>query len=275
MKIVYFGTDVFLSSFRFLADREEILALYTYHNDEDYFTEYEIVREAESRGIPVFYGRIAEDRVRAYFEEEGCELFFSAEYGYVIPIPDGLASFRGLNVHSSLLPEGRGYYPIECAMAQGLAETGVTMHRIIAETDAGDVLFQERIAVRPEMDAVDVYLESARHALAMTQRLFADFDQHWNAAVPQAQLQPRGAKPPAAGRTLDHGMTVAGALALHRRFNQMTLVRIGGVTYHVVTIEAGRSALAAPEVEIAAGRYLYETADGHLRLSVIASKEGR
>lgn len=275
MKIVYFGTDVFLSSFRYLADSEEILALYTYHNDEDYFTEYEIVREAGARGIPVFYGRIAEDRVRAYFEEEGCELFFSAEYGYLIPIPEGLASFRGLNVHSSLLPEGRGYYPIECAMAQGLAETGVTMHKIVAETDAGDVLFQERIPVSPEMDSVDVYLASASHACAMTRRLFADFDRQWQAAVPQPQLQPRWSKPPAADRTLVHGMTVAEALAIHRRFNQMTLVRLDGVPYHVVSIEAGRSALSAPEIEIAERRYLYETVDGHLRLSVCASKEGR
>ena len=39
MKIVYFGSDVFLSCFEYLAGGHEILALYTYHNEEDYFTE--------------------------------------------------------------------------------------------------------------------------------------------------------------------------------------------------------------------------------------------
>ena len=269
MKIVYFGTDVFLPCFRHLAEREEVLALYTYHNDEDYFTEHRIVREARERGIPVAYGRIPEDRVRRYFEEEGCDLFFSAEYGYIIPVPAGLAAFRGINVHSSCLPEGRGYYPIECAMERGLSRTGVTMHKIVSETDAGDILFQEPIPIVPEMDSVDVYLESSRRALEMTKRLFADLETRWNAAVRQERLGERWAKPAADGRLLDHGMTVAEALAVHRRFNQMTLVRLGGCQCHVVTIEPGRAALPASEVEIATGRFLYAVSDGHLRLTVL------
>ena len=273
MKIVYFGTDVFLSSFRYLAEREEVLALYTYHNGEDYFTEHQIVREARSRGIPVTYGRISEDRVRRYFEDEGCELFFSAEYGYIIPVPTGLASFRGINIHSSLLPEGRGYYPIECAMERGLARTGVTMHKISLETDAGDVLFREPIEISPEMDSVDVYLESSRRALEMTKFLFANFEGVWNAAHPQERLGERWAKPAEGERTVGHGMTVAEALATHRRFNQMTLVRLDGRLHHVVTIESGGAALPAAEVEVAPGRFLYALSDGHLRLTVLPQEE--
>ena len=275
MKIVYFGTDVFLPCFRYLAEREEVLALYTYPNDEDYFTEHLIVREARSRGIPVTYGRIPEERVRRYFEKEGCGLFFSAEYGYIIPVPAGLASFRGVNVHSSRLPEGRGYYPIECAMERGLARTGVTMHKIISETDAGDVLFREPVEITPEMDSVDVYLESSRRALEMTKRLFADFENVWNAARPQERLGERWAKPAESVRLLDHGMTIAEARATHRRFNQTTLVRLDGRLHHVVTIEPGRATLPASEIEIAPGRFLYAVPDGHLRLTVLQQEIGR
>ena len=275
MKIVYFGTDVFLPCFRYLAEREEILALYTYHNDEDYFAEHLTVREARALGIPVTYGRISADRVRRYFEKEGCDLFFSAEYGYIIPVPAGLESFRGVNVHSSRLPEGRGYYPIECAMERGLARTGVTMHKIAPETDTGDILFREPIEIAPETDSVDVYLESSRRALAMTKRLFAGFEDAWNAARPQERLGERWAKPVEDVRLLDHGMTVAEALATHRRFNQMTLVRIGGRACHVVTIEAGRAALPEPEVEVSPGRFLYAVSGGHLRLTVLRQEVGR
>ena len=274
-KIVYFGTDVFLPCFRYLVERVQVLALYTYHNDEDYFSEYKIVHEAKARGIPVIWGRIGEERVRAFFEEEGCELFFSAEYGYVIPLPKGLPAFRGINVHSSFLPEGRGYYPIECAMARGLAETGVTMHKILPRPDSGAILFQEHIAVTPEMDSVDIYLESSRHALAMTRQLFADFDRHWNAAREQEQCLPPEVKPSDEGRLLDHGMCVAEALARHRRFNQMTLVRLGGRLCHVVTIEPGRAELPEPTVEIAPGRFLYGLADGHLRLTVLPQEKDK
>ena len=275
MKIVYFGTDVFLPCFRLLVEREEILALYTYHNDEDYFAEHLIVREARKRGIPVVYGRIPEERVRRYFEVEGCDLFFSAEYGYVIPISAGLASFRGVNVHSSLLPEGRGYYPIECAMEQGLGRTGVTLHKIVSETDAGDVLFREPIEITPEMDSVDVYLESSRRALAMTKRLLSDFEGVWRAARPQERLGERWAKPAEAGRLVGHGMTVAEALATHRRFNQMTLVQLGGRLGHAVTLEPGRAALPEPEIEISPGRFLYGLADGHLRLTVLTREDDK
>ena len=55
MKIVYFGSDVFLSCFEYLLEKHQVLALYTYHNDEDYFTEYTIVQRARELGIPVHY----------------------------------------------------------------------------------------------------------------------------------------------------------------------------------------------------------------------------
>ena len=37
MKIVYFGSDVFLDVFEYLHLNHEILALYTYYMEEDYF----------------------------------------------------------------------------------------------------------------------------------------------------------------------------------------------------------------------------------------------
>ncbi len=55
MKVVYFGSDVFLSCFEYFVEKHQVLALYTYHNDEDYFTEYAIVKRAGELGIPVHY----------------------------------------------------------------------------------------------------------------------------------------------------------------------------------------------------------------------------
>ena len=74
MEIVYFGSDVFLSCFDYLVRRHHILALYTYHNEEDYFTEFAIVRRARALGIPVHYESITPERIVRYFAQEGCEL---------------------------------------------------------------------------------------------------------------------------------------------------------------------------------------------------------
>ena len=67
MKIVYFGSDVFLSCFEFLAEHHRVLALYTYHNEEDYFTEYAITRRAAERGIPIHYESISPEEIRRCF----------------------------------------------------------------------------------------------------------------------------------------------------------------------------------------------------------------
>ena len=122
MKVVYFGSDVFLSCFEYFVEKHQVLALYTYHNDEDYFTEYAIVKRAGELGIPVHYEAISPEEIRRYFTEEGCELFFIAEYDRILTLPEELPAFRGINTHSSLLPQGRSYYPIEGAMERELEQ---------------------------------------------------------------------------------------------------------------------------------------------------------
>ena len=99
MMVVYFGSDVFLSCFEYFVEKHQVLALYTYHNDEDYFTEYAIVRRAGELGIPVHYEAISPEEIRRYFTEEGCELFFIAEYGRILTLPEGFPAGAQLLPH--------------------------------------------------------------------------------------------------------------------------------------------------------------------------------
>jgi phosphoribosylglycinamide formyltransferase-1 len=54
-----------------------------------------------------------------------------------------------LNVHPSLLPEFRGLRAVRCALEAGVKETGVTVHFMVEEVDAGPVVAQERVQVLP------------------------------------------------------------------------------------------------------------------------------
>lgn len=188
MKVVYFGSDVFLSCFEYFVEKHQVLALYTYHNDEDYFTEYAIVKRAGELGIPVHYEAISPEEIRRYFTEEGCELFFIAEYDRILTLPEELPAFRGINTHSSLLPQGRSYYPIEGAMERELSCTGVTMHKVAQRLDGGDVLAQHTIDITADTDSIDVYLQSAA----------------WGArdgrGPPRAPRRPLGRRPTAGGK---------------------------------------------------------------------------
>lgn len=52
-----------------------------------------------------------------------------------------------VNIHSSLLPRWRGAAPIQWAILEGDAETGVTTMHLVEKLDAGDILLQERTPI--------------------------------------------------------------------------------------------------------------------------------
>jgi len=80
------------------------------------------------------------------------ELIAVAAYGQILPkaILD-LPRFGCLNVHTSLLPKYRGAAPIQTAILNGDAETGVTIMKMDVGLDTGDILTQERTP----LDAAD------------------------------------------------------------------------------------------------------------------------
>ena len=63
-----------------------------------------------------------------------------------------------LNVHPSLLPAFRGLRAVERAIEAGVDETGVTVHFMVEEVDAGPVVAQESVPVLPE-DTKETLLE--------------------------------------------------------------------------------------------------------------------
>jgi phosphoribosylglycinamide formyltransferase 1 len=55
-----------------------------------------------------------------------------------------------LNVHPSLLPAFRGLNAVRRALAAGVEETGVTVHLMVEEVDAGPIIARERVPVLPD-----------------------------------------------------------------------------------------------------------------------------
>ena len=72
------------------------------------------------------------------------DLLISFAYGRIFG-PRFLALFPlgGINIHPSLLPKYRGAAPIPQAILNRDRETGITIQRLAAEMDAGDILVQE------------------------------------------------------------------------------------------------------------------------------------
>lgn len=69
-----------------------------------------------------------------------------------------MPALGAFNLHGSLLlPRYRGAAPINWAVINGDAETGVTTFFLNSEIDTGDLLFQERLPIGPDDTAGDVH----------------------------------------------------------------------------------------------------------------------
>jgi len=79
------------------------------------------------------------------------DLFIVASYGLIIPAKIlSLARLGAINVHPSLLPKLRGATPIQTALRQGLKTTGTTLIKMNEQMDAGDILAQQPVSIKPE-----------------------------------------------------------------------------------------------------------------------------
>ena len=96
--------------------------------------------EAELRNLPVHQPERLRSDIQ-YLEQISPDLIVVAAYGQILPqtILD-LPPHGCLNVHGSLLPAYRGAAPIQRAILDGQAQTGVTIMQMDAGLDTGAIL---------------------------------------------------------------------------------------------------------------------------------------
>jgi methionyl-tRNA formyltransferase len=86
------------------------------------------------------------------------DLLVVAAYGQILPPPMlDLPRFGGVNVHASLLPKYRGAAPIQWAILNDEPETGVTIMKMAAGLDTGDILSRQSIPILPEDNAATLH----------------------------------------------------------------------------------------------------------------------
>lgn len=72
-------------------------------------------------------------------------------YGKMLPAKVlDIFNYGVINLHPSLLPKYRGPSPIQTAILNGDSETGYSVIRLSSKMDAGEILFQEKINIKPD-----------------------------------------------------------------------------------------------------------------------------
>ena len=111
-----------------------------------------VKQTAEKLGIPVYQPkRVREPEALALLRGYEPELIVVAAFGQILPkeLLD-MPQYGCINVHASLLPKYRGAAPIQWAILNGDAVTGVTIMRMDVGLDTGDMIAKAEVAITPQ-----------------------------------------------------------------------------------------------------------------------------
>lgn len=159
MKLIFMGTPDFAvpSLERLLADGHEVVLAVTQPDKpvgrKRVLTPPPVKVCAQSHGIPVYQpASMKTEETRLYLSGFSADAIIVVAYGKILPPAIlHMTPLGCINVHGSLLPRYRGAAPVQWAILNGDAETGVTTMRLDEGVDTGDMLLMSR---RPLSDTV-------------------------------------------------------------------------------------------------------------------------
>jgi len=150
MRVFYMGSNwLGWKVLEWLVEQEEVVGLAVHPEEEGTYVD-EIRDTSQLSEARIFDGSSLRDEetveaVRNLKPDMGVSVLF----GYILqPTFLNLFSQGAVNLHPAYLPYNRGAYPNVWSIVDG-TPAGVTLHRIDADIDTGEILARRRVEVRP------------------------------------------------------------------------------------------------------------------------------
>jgi len=163
-RIVFLGTPEFAAAVleRLCQEQQDVIACVT-QPDKPVGRHMTLTPPAAkvmalSKGIPVFQpSSLRTAEFLAQMKEWSPDLIITAAYGKILPA-DVLAvpAYGCLNVHASLLPKYRGAAPVQWAILNGDKVTGITIMKMDAGMDTGDILTRRECPIDPDETTIEL-----------------------------------------------------------------------------------------------------------------------
>jgi methionyl-tRNA formyltransferase len=163
VKIIFAGTPEFAATAlaALLKTEHEIVAVYTQPDRKagrgQKLRASAVKQLALENNIPVYqplhFKSSTEEGLAAQAELKAlnADVMVVAAYGLILPqVVLDTPKYGCLNIHGSLLPRWRGAAPIQRAIATGDAETGVTIMKMAAGLDTGDMMYKTLCPISAE-----------------------------------------------------------------------------------------------------------------------------
>lgn len=165
LKIVFMGTpDFAVPSLRALLDAGYTIAAVVTQPDRPVgrkrvLTPPPVKAEAEARGLPVLQPvKLRAPEAVAELAAYEPDLIVTAAYGQILPKSVlAMPKYGCINVHGSLLPKYRGGAPIQRAIMEGEAVTGITIMYMGEGLDTGDMIRSAEVPIGPDDTAGDLF----------------------------------------------------------------------------------------------------------------------
>ena len=185
MKIVFFGSPVLaLPSLKKLLETDHSIDLIITQPDRPSGRGKKLMpcpvkKTALDLNIPYYQPlKIRKDEIALdKIKEIEPDLNVVVAYGQIIPSSIiYLPRYNSLNVHFSLLPKYRGASPVQKALLDGEAKTGITILELNEKMDEGDILVQEEVNVFPDENAADLEARLAQKGADLLIKAIAQID---------------------------------------------------------------------------------------------------
>jgi methionyl-tRNA formyltransferase len=185
MKIVFFGSPVVaLPSLKKLLETDHSIDLIITQPDRPSGRGKKLMpcpvkKTALDLNIPYYQPlKIRKDEIALNkIKEIEPDLNVVVAYGQIIPSSIiYLPKYNSLNVHFSLLPKYRGASPVQKALLDGEAKTGITIFELNEKMDEGDILVQEEVNIFPDENAADLEARLAQKGADLLIKAIAQID---------------------------------------------------------------------------------------------------
>ncbi len=193
LRLIFMGTPEFaVPTLRAVATQEhQIVAVYTRAPKPAGrgldVTPSPVEREARKMQLSVFTPPSLKDAdAQSAFRAHEADAAVVVAYGLILPAPILQAVPLGcFNLHASLLPRWRGAAPINRAIMAGDRETGVTVMKMDAGLDTGDIALAEPVPIGPDMTAGELHDVLAERGADLMVRALAALERGTLQLVPQ------------------------------------------------------------------------------------------
>lgn len=181
MKVIFMGTPLFGAMILEEVAKENEVVLVITQPDKEVGRKKEIVfsevkTKAIELGIPVFQPL----NIRKEWEEVkkyDFDIIVTAAYGQIVG--EKLLEYpkyKAINVHGSLLPEGRGGAPIQRAIMNGDKRTGITIMYMAKGMDNGDIITQEGLDIDIEDNTDTLFYKLGKLGQKMINPVIKDIE---------------------------------------------------------------------------------------------------